>query len=80
MKSNTMNAYLSITRRQFIATTAAGAVLSAGNHRASAAPSTAARTKGETDHFWYRLAPLGPYIDSQRDNKAFGFGDGKQEE
>ncbi len=26
----------------------------------------------ETDHFWYRLAPEWPYIDSQRDNKAFG--------
>ena len=32
---------------------------------------------GENEHFWYRLAPEGPYIDSQRDNKAFGFGDGK---
>ncbi len=31
----------------------------------------------ETDHFWFRLAPEGPYIDSQRDHKAFGFGDGK---
>jgi hypothetical protein len=31
----------------------------------------------ETEHFWYRLAPEGPYIDSQRDNKAFGFSDGK---
>ena len=28
-----------------------------------------------TDHFWYRLQPAGPYIDSQRDNKAFGFSD-----
>jgi hypothetical protein len=28
-----------------------------------------------TDHFWYRLQPVGPYIDSQRDNKAFGFSD-----
>jgi len=33
---------------------------------------------GETDHFWYRLAPKdGPYIDTQRDHKAFGMGDGK---
>lgn len=33
---------------------------------------------GETEHFWYRLAPAdGPYIDSQRDSKAFGFRDGK---
>ena len=30
-----------------------------------------------TDHFWYRPQPAGPYIDSQRDNKAFGFTDGK---
>jgi len=30
-----------------------------------------------TDHFWYRLQPEGPYIDTQRDNKAFGYGDGK---
>ena len=28
---------------------------------------------GETEHFWYRLAPADPYIDSQRDNKAFAF-------
>lgn len=26
----------------------------------------------ETDHFWYRLAPAGVYIDAQRDNLAFG--------
>lgn len=31
----------------------------------------------ETEHFWFRGAPEGPYIDSQRDSKAFGFGDGK---
>jgi len=31
----------------------------------------------KTDRFWFHLAPEGPYIDSQRDNKAFGFGDGK---
>ena len=30
-----------------------------------------------TDHFWYRLQPEGPYIDSQRDNKAFGYADGE---
>ncbi len=30
-----------------------------------------------TDHFWYRLQPEGPYIDTQRDNKAFGYADGK---
>ncbi len=32
----------------------------------------------ETDHFWYKLAPAdGPYLDTQRDHKAFGFRDGK---
>ena len=31
----------------------------------------------ENEHFWFRGAPLGPYIDSQRDHRAFGFGDGK---
>jgi hypothetical protein len=32
---------------------------------------------GETDHFWYRLQPEGVYIDSQCDNKAFGYMDGR---
>ena len=32
---------------------------------------------GSTDHFWYRLQPEGPYIDSQRDNRAFGHAEGK---
>jgi hypothetical protein len=32
---------------------------------------------GETDHFWCRLQPEGVYIDSQRDNKAFGYADGR---
>jgi hypothetical protein len=29
------------------------------------------------EHFWYRPQPGGPYIDAQRDNKAFGYLDGK---
>ena len=32
---------------------------------------------GSTEHFWYRMQPAGPYIDSQCDNKAFGHADGK---
>lgn len=33
---------------------------------------------GETDHFHYRLAPAdGPYIDTQRGSRAFGFRGGK---
>jgi len=31
---------------------------------------------GETEHFWYRLQPEGVYIDSQRDNMAFGYAEG----
>ena len=62
-----------ITRRRFLASTAAtaGGMLISGAHRLDAGSSDAA----STDHFWYRLQPAGPYIDSQRDNKAFGFDD-----
>ncbi|MDX9980874.1 MAG: hypothetical protein RBU25_12690 [Lentisphaeria bacterium] len=35
------------------------------------------RIVGETDHFWYRSQPEGPYIDSQRDHKAFGHAGGR---
>jgi len=31
----------------------------------------------ETEHFWYRLPPEGVYIDSQRDNKALGYAEGR---
>lgn len=69
-----MNRQSHLNRRQFLGTTAAiaaGSLIGPGLSQLQAAP------VGETDHFWYRLAPEGPYIDSQRDNKAFGFGDGK---
>lgn len=34
--------------------------------------------EGENEHFWYKLAPAdGPYIDTQRGDKAFGFEEGK---
>ena len=29
-----------------------------------------------TEEFWYRLQPAGPYVDSQRENRAFGYADG----
>jgi hypothetical protein len=32
---------------------------------------------GETKHFWYKLQPEGVYIDSQCDNLAFGYADGR---
>src|SRR5436190_5158973 len=66
-----------LNRRQFLGTAAAAAtagnLLSPGISRLRAA-GAAIR---ETEHFWFRLAPVGPYIDSQRENQAFGFGDGK---
>jgi len=71
-----MNSPFSLGRRQFLRTAAASALLGGALHR-GAPPAWAAAGEGETEHFWYRLAPPGPYIDSQRGNKAFGFGDGK---
>ncbi len=63
------------TRRRILtaASAAAGSLLLPNIGDLHAAPGKIA----ETDHFWYRLAPEGPYIDSQRDNQAFGFGLGK---
>lgn len=65
---------LSLTRRDwlFSAAVSSGVLLQA-NDRVWADEEGVS----ETPHFWYRLAPEGPYIDSQRDNKAFGFGQGK---
>lgn len=65
----------SLNRRRFLGATATtiGGLLLPNITKLIAAPSDVA----STDHFWYRLAPEGPYIDSQRDNKAFGFGSGK---
>ena len=60
------------TRRSFLGTALGGLVL-ADAFTLRAAPSIV----GETEHFFYRGAPEGPYIDSQRDHKAFGFGGGK---
>ena len=71
-----MNAPLSLNRRRFFATAAAvtaGGLLSPGISKLRAAPGTIR----ETEHFFCRLAPPEPYIDSQRDNKAFAFGGGK---
>ena len=67
--------HLSLHRRKFIqaAAATAGAGMLPGRRVLHAADSA---VRGN-EHFWFRLAPEGPYIDSQRDNKAFGFGDGK---
>ena len=64
------------TRRQFLA--AAAAAAGAGMMLPRSRGLAATDGVGRTDHFRYRLAPPdGPDIDSQRDNKAFAFGDGK---
>lgn len=61
------------TRRQWLATTAGGLVLGGSLDLAAALTDVA-----ETPHFFYRLAPTdGPYVDSQRGSKAFGFRDEK---
>jgi len=70
-----MNRPLPFDRRRFLEAAAAatvGGMFSPGISRLRAASVTR-----ETEHFWCRLAPEGPYIDSQRENKAFGFGQGK---
>ncbi|MCH2115071.1 MAG: twin-arginine translocation signal domain-containing protein [Pirellulales bacterium] len=68
-----------ISRRRFLGNAAAGTggVLIPGSRQSNAAPLPRAIAEGATDHFWYRFAPVGPYIDSQRDNLAFGFGEGR---
>jgi hypothetical protein len=74
MKETNLKTARSMTRRrlfQVAAATSGSLVIPAGLKRIAAAET------GETDHFWYRLAPAdGPYIDSQRNHKAFGFRDG----
>ncbi|HWA98994.1 MAG TPA: hypothetical protein VG713_10900 [Pirellulales bacterium] len=62
-------------RRRFL--TAAAAATACGFARPSTSKALAHSVTRETEHFWCRLAPPGPYIDSQRDHKAFGFGEGK---
>ncbi len=68
-----------VTRRRFLGAAAAtaGGLLLPGAVGLAADSNASPSKIASTEHFWYRLQPEGPYIDSQRDNKAFGFGDGK---
>ena len=68
-----------ITRRRFVAAAAASAAaLLAPDAIARASSSAVFQSEAQsTDHFWYRVQTSGPYLDSQRDNKAFGFEKGK---
>ncbi len=66
-----------ITRRKFLHATAvtAGGILMADVPKLDGNSITVSSKRASTEHFWYRPQPAGPYIDSQRDNKAFGFTD-----
>jgi len=68
-----------VTRRRFLGTTtaAAGGVLLPPTTGLQAAPVRSPAEHPATDHFWYRPQPAGPFVDSQRDNKAFGWLDGQ---
>jgi hypothetical protein len=68
-----------LSRRRFLgATTAtAGGVLLGAARGVGAKPAVTPSDFPSTDHFWYRPQSAGPFIDSQRDNKAFGFADGR---
>ena len=65
------------TRRQFLLSSVSCAAASGIVGRIAPKLAAADSPIRETEHFWCRLAPPGPYIDSQRDNQAFGFGEGK---
>jgi len=67
-----------VTRRRFVgfAAATAGGILMPGAIGLGADPVVPPPAFPSTDHFWYRPQPAGPYIDSQRRNKAFGYAEG----
>ena len=68
-----------VTRRRFLSATAAaaGGLLIPGAIGLGADAVAVPPGAGSTDHFWYRPQPPGLFVDSQRDNKAFAYADGK---
>ena len=63
-----MNPSTPLSRRQFLGSVAATAG-SLWTQQLHATP-----LEGETEHFWYRMPSADePYIDTQRDSKAFAF-------
>ncbi len=78
-KDDRMTPQQRMTRRRLLGATAAaaGGVLMS-NAVGLGADSTVVPVEfASTDHFWYRPQPAGPFVDSQRENRAFGFVDGK---
>ena len=65
------------TRRQFVVGTAGTLAVTSLAGRWPQSACAVDSPIRETEHFWCRLAPPGPYVDSQRGHKAFGFGDGR---
>jgi hypothetical protein len=63
-----------VTRRRFLGLTTAtlSGALQPGTYGREANSAVAPPSFPSTKHFWYRPQPPGPYIDSQRLNKAFG--------
>ena len=68
-----------VTRRRFLGTTAAtaGGILLPDAVGLGAESTAYPVGFPSTDHFWYRPQPEGLFVDSQRDNKAFAYADGK---
>ena len=66
-----------VTRRRFLGSTAATTcgMVALSSRGLGAHPISAESDFPSTAHFWYRLQPAGPYMDSQRDDKVFGFTD-----
>ncbi len=66
-----------VTRRDFLAVTAAASGMSlAGTIGQAADTPSPPDDIRSTEHFWYRLQPKGRYIDSQRGDRAFAYADG----
>jgi hypothetical protein len=60
-----------------VSAAAAGGVLMVGGTGLGAISVAPSSDFPSTEHFWYRPQPEGPFVDSQCDNRAFGFSDGK---
>lgn len=67
----------SLSRRRFLGASAATAGAVFLSARGAAGAAFEADEYPSTEHFWYRAQPEGLFVDSQRDNKAFGYTDGE---